>query len=223
MLDTLRLVEMQRPVELDPYVVEIECRAWPVSFRDVLIVLDRYGDTSDTNGMGWELAGVVSRDGSSVFEFQPGHRVCTGAIAGMQKFVQVLVDMVFKIPDSMSFARSVAALNPLMTAYHGLINIARLKKSDKVLIHAAAGSTGQMAVCVAQRVGAEVFATAGFDDKKQLLIDEFGIPASNIFYSRNISFQKGIMRETGGRGVDVVSIRCPVIAESIVGLHRPFW
>lgn len=204
MLDTLRLAEAQLPDKLDSEAIEIECRAWPVSFRDVMIALSRYGDASDTSGMGWELSGVVSRVGSKVSELQPGDRVCGAAIAGMQTVVQVPVDMVFKIPDDMSFARSVAALNPLMTAYHGLINLARLKRGDKVLIHAAAGSTGQMAVCVAQQIGAEIFATVGFDEKKQLLVDEFGIPASNIFYSRDTSFQKGIMRETGGRGVDVV-------------------
>lgn len=204
MLDTLRLAETQRPENLDPEAVEIACRAWPLSFRDVMIALDRYGDSSDTSGMGWEVSGVVSRVGSSVSEFQPGDRVCGATPSSMRTFVQVPVDMVFKIPDGISFARSVAALNPLLTAYHGLINLARLKKTDTILIHAAAGSTGQLAVCVAQRVGARIFATVGFNDKKQLLIDEFGIPAQNIFYSRDTSFQKGVMRETGGRGVDVV-------------------
>ncbi|KAG8416838.1 putative secondary metabolism biosynthetic enzyme [Metarhizium acridum] len=204
MLDTLRLAETQLPEHLDPETVEIECRAWPVSFRDVMIALDCYADTSDTGGMGWELSGVVSRVGSGVSKFQPGDRVCAATSPGMQTFVQVPVDMVFNIPDAMSFARSVAGLNPLMTAYHGLINLARLKKSDTILIHAAAGSTGQMAICVAQHGGARIFATVGFDEKKQLLMDEFGIPAEDIFYSRDTSFQRGIMRVTGGRGVDVV-------------------
>lgn len=177
--------------------VEVECRAWPVSFRDVLIALDRYGDQNDTSGMGWELAGVDSRVG-------PGDRVCTGEVAGMRSHVQVKETMVFKIPDGMSFARSVAALNPLMTAHHSLVNVVRLKRGETILIHAAAGSTGQMAVCIAQRIGAQVYARVGFDDKKKLLMEEFGIPESHIFYSRDTSFKLGILRETAGRGVDVV-------------------
>jgi acyl transferase domain-containing protein/NADPH:quinone reductase-like Zn-dependent oxidoreductase/ubiquinone/menaquinone biosynthesis C-methylase UbiE len=204
MLNTLRLVETETPVQMARQTVEIECRAWPVSFRDVLIALDRYGDQSDTSGMGWELAGVVSRVGPGVSEFKPGDRVCTGEVAGMRSHVQAKEDMVFKIPDGMSFARSVAALNPLMTAHHGLVNVARLKRGETILIHAAAGSTGQMAVCIAQRIGAQVYATVGFDDKKKLLMEEFGIPESNIFYSRDTSFKLGILRETAGRGVDVV-------------------
>ncbi|KAI1411054.1 KR domain-containing protein [Hypoxylon sp. FL1857] len=79
-----------------------------------------------------------------------------------------------------------------MTAYH------------KILIHSAAGSTGQMAVAIAQRLlGAEVFATVGFNDKKQLLMDRFGIPDDHIFYSRDTSFAHGISRMMDGRGVDV--------------------
>ncbi|GAM41182.1 hypothetical protein TCE0_041r14117 [Talaromyces pinophilus] len=204
MLNTLRLVETEVPVQMASQMVEIECRAWPVSFRDVLIALDRYGDQNDTSGMGWELAGVVSRVGPGVSEFKPGDRVCTGEVAGMRSHVQVKENMVFKIPDGMSFARSVAALNPLMTAHHSLVNVARLKRGETILIHAAAGSTGQMAVCIAQRIGAQVYATVGFDDKKKLLMEEFGIPESHIFYSRDTSFKLGILRETAGRGVDVV-------------------
>ncbi|KAI3323430.1 hypothetical protein HD806DRAFT_535255 [Xylariaceae sp. AK1471] len=52
-------------------------------------------------------------------------------------------------------------------------------------------------------IGAEIFATIGFDSKKQLLVEEHGIPPDHIFYSRNTSFVKGIRRLTNGYGVDV--------------------
>ena len=111
---------------------------------------------------------------------------------------------VFKLLDSVSFHDAVAALNPGMTAYHALVNIASLKKGEKILIHSASGSTGQMAVAIARRAGAEIFATVGFPEKKQLLMDKFGITADHIFYSRNTSFAQGVMRMTNGYGVDVV-------------------
>ncbi|KAF1974305.1 polyketide synthase PksD [Bimuria novae-zelandiae CBS 107.79] len=82
--------------------------------------------------------------------------------------------------------------------------IARLQKGEKVLIHSASGGTGQVALQIAQMVGAEVFATVGYDSKKQLLMDEYNIPADHIFYSRDTSFAQGIMRATDGYGVDVV-------------------
>lgn len=53
-------------------------------------------------------------------------------------------------------------------------------------------------------VGAEIFATVGLNTKEDFLINEFGIPAENIFYSRDTTFARGIMRVTKGYGVDVI-------------------
>jgi hypothetical protein len=47
---------------------------------------------------------------------------------------------------------------------------------------------GQMTLQNAHMVGAEVFATVGYDSKRKLLIDEYSIPADHIFYSRDSSF-----------------------------------
>ncbi|KAI2601880.1 KR domain-containing protein [Hypoxylon sp. NC1633] len=93
-----------------------------------------------------------------------------------------------------------------MTAYHGLITMARLQKGEKVLIHSAAGSTGQMAIWLAKMVDAEIFATVGYESKKQLLIDEFDIPADHIFYSRDTSFSQGLKRMTNGVNVVLNSL-----------------
>lgn len=49
-----------------------------------------------------------------------------------------------------------------------------------------------------------MFVTVGNEEKVQYLMDTFGIPRHRIFNSRNISFLSDLMRETEGRGVDVV-------------------
>ena len=46
--------------------------------------------------------------------------------------------------------------------------LAGLKRGERVLIHAAAGGVGLAAVQIAQRAGAEIFATAGSDEKRAL-------------------------------------------------------
>jgi NADPH:quinone reductase-like Zn-dependent oxidoreductase len=51
---------------------------------------------------------------------------------------------------------------------------------------------------------AEVYATVGSDEKVEYLIDSYHIPRNRIFNSRNQSFVDGVMRETGGRGVDLI-------------------
>lgn len=53
-------------------------------------------------------------------------------------------------------------------------------------------------------VGAEIYTTVGSEKKVQYLMDTFGIPRDRIFNSRNTSFLDDLLRETGGKGVDVV-------------------
>ncbi|MDX1402837.1 MAG: SDR family NAD(P)-dependent oxidoreductase, partial [Kiloniellales bacterium] len=66
-----------------------------------------------------------------------------------------------------------------------------------------AGGIGLAAIQYAQHVGAEIYATAGNDEKRELLA-LCGVPARRIFNSRSLDFAEAVMRETGGKGVDVV-------------------
>lgn len=52
-------------------------------------------------------------------------------------------------------------------------------------------------------VGAKIYATVGQQEKIEYLIKTFGIPREHIFGSRDSRFLPNLMRETGGRGVDV--------------------
>lgn len=154
--------------------------------------------------MGFECAGTVTRVGPACTSVQPGDRVVMGTFESMRSYPRAAVDAVLKVPDGLSVHEAVAAINPGMTAYHALLTVARLQRSERLLIHSAAGATGQFAISIAKMLGAEVFATIGRDENKQLLMDRFDIPGDHIFYSRNTSFAQGVKRVTGGYGVDVV-------------------
>ncbi|KAI0010005.1 hypothetical protein F4779DRAFT_331916 [Xylariaceae sp. FL0662B] len=202
-LDTLEFIEDGAyGKDLGPYEVEIEPRAWALNFRDVFVALGRLPE----DGLGYDCAGVVTRVGSScdTTMIQPGDRVCGGAIGCMRTYPRAPVSNFVKIHDTLSFEAAASSITPTITAYYSLIEVARLRKGEKILIHSAAGATGQMAVRIASMIGAEIFVTVGFDKKKQFLVDNFDIPADHIFYSRNTTFARGIMRVTKGHGVDVV-------------------
>nr|APX44009.1 polyketide synthase [Pestalotiopsis microspora] len=203
LLDSLRLEE--DPVcqdELRPDEVEVKAEAWVLNFRDVFIALGRLGSEK----LGFDLAGTVIRVGSGCEEsgLQPGDRVILGIPGCMRTHPRAPAAHVLKIPSALTPHQAASIMVPGVTAYQGLMNIARLQRGETILIHSAAGSTGQFAVGLARWLGAEVFATVGFDSKKQLLMDRWGIPEDHIFYSRDTSFAQGVMRMTHGRGVDVV-------------------
>lgn len=202
LLNTFRFIE--DPVfgsELDSDEIEIEAEAWPLSFHDVFVALGRLS----TDRLGVECAGVVTRTGANcVTDLRPGDRAVMVFLGCMRTHPRAKADLVVRVPESLTLHEAVASLNPGVTAYHSLINVARLQRGEKILIHSGAGSTGQMAIELAKELGAEIFTTVGYDDKKQLLMDRFGIPEDHIFYSRDTSFAKGIMRVTHGHGVDVI-------------------
>ncbi|KAI0437439.1 hypothetical protein F4803DRAFT_538775 [Xylaria telfairii] len=200
MLDSLRLVE---DIETCPSPgageAEVEIKAWGINFHDVFLALGRLEDES----LGFDCAGVVTRSGLGC-EFKPGDRVGLGVPDSMRTHITTASRNMFRIPGSVTFEEAASFGVPACTAYHCLIDVARLQRNEKVLIHSAAGSTGQMAIWIAKHCGAEIFATVGNEEKKRLLIDKFDIPPSHILYSRDVSFAHGIERLTRGKGVDVV-------------------
>ncbi|KAI1255544.1 hypothetical protein MGN70_003610 [Eutypa lata] len=200
MLDTLHFVkDAEHDSPLEPEEVEIETRAWGLNFRDVFVALGRL----EGSALGSDCAGIVTRKGSTCKAVNPSDRVLM-AVGSMRTYCKARELSLTKIPDHLSLKEAVSIITPGITAYYSLIYIARLRKGDKILIHSATGATGQMAIWVAKMVGAEIFATVGLDSKRQLLMDNFGLPYDHIFYSRNTTFAEGIMRVTKGYGVDVI-------------------
>lgn len=200
LLDSLRFKEdMSRSKPLAPHEVEIEVKFVGVNFMDCLTALGRVNQST----MGGECAGIVSRAGVNC-SFQPGDRVCAAVLDSFKTYVRTDARAVAKIPGNLTFAEASSILVIGITAQYSLIEFARLQKGETILIHSATGGTGQMAVQIAQLVGAEIYATVGSEEKKRHLMDIYGISEDHIFYSRNASFAQGIMRMTQGRGVDVV-------------------
>ncbi|KAK0625498.1 hypothetical protein B0T17DRAFT_591051 [Bombardia bombarda] len=180
-LNTLEFTEDSTSrADLGPYEVEIEARAWGLSFRGLFVSLSR------PDGDDFGVCGIRTTYGI------------------MRTYPRAPVTLVSKIPDTLSFEAAASILMPGITAYYSLIEVARLRRGDKILIHSASGSTGWMAIWIVEMIGVEMFVMVGFDDKKKLLMDNFGIPANHIFYSCNTTFAQGVMRATEGHGVDVL-------------------
>ena len=113
----------------------------------------------------------------------------------------VPAERVWKFPRNLSFAQAASIPLVFATAYHALYALARLRKGETILIHAAAGGVGLAAVQLAQRIGAVVLATAGSQEKRAYLRS---LGVALVMDSRTLDFADEILCYTGGRGVDVV-------------------
>nr|WP_238937227.1 zinc-binding dehydrogenase [Streptomyces clavuligerus] len=98
----------------------------------------------------------------------------------------------------MTYAETASLPVAYATAYDCLVRRARLRRGERVLINAATGGVGLAAVQVAQRLGAEIHATAGSPEKRAYLT---GLGIAKVMDSRTLDFQRETV-EAGG--VDVV-------------------
>lgn len=179
--------------------VEIETSAWGLNFRDVLNALDLY--PGNPGPLGGECSGCVTAVGEGVSHVCIGDRVMAVAGGSFASHVIARGDLVQAIPPGMSDEEAAGFPIPWLTAAFCLDHVAKLKGSERVLIHAAAGGVGLAAVRLAQRAGAEVFATAGAPWKHELLA---AAGVQHIYDSRTTAFADQILADTGGVGVDVV-------------------
>src|SRR5262249_33886871 len=109
--------------------------------------------------------------------------------------------LVFEIPASLSFAQASAIATAYATAQYALASLGRLRKGEKVLIHAATGGVGLAAISVARRQGAELYATAGSEEESAYLRKP---EVQLIVVSRWFDFAAGVLAATEGYGVDAV-------------------
>jgi acyl transferase domain-containing protein/acyl carrier protein len=187
-----------------PGEVEIEIAAAGLNFRDLMKVLGIYPlKEGEVTNFGDEFSGRISRVGRGVRALKAGDRGI-GLAPGGGAFGSHLVvpaERVWKFPKNLSFAQAASIPLVFATAYHALYTLARLRKGETVLIHAAAGGVGLAAVQLAQRIGAVVLATAGSEEKRAYLRS---LGVALVMDSRTLDFADEILRHTGGRGVDVV-------------------
>ncbi|KAK8257361.1 polyketide synthase [Phyllosticta capitalensis] len=201
-LDTLYFEDEEAwsPNPLGDSEIEIQVAATGMNFKDVVIAMGQLPNPY----LGVECSGTVTRVGHKVENLFVGDRVCAMSQGAYSTFTRCPSSSAARIPADMSF--EVAASIPVVynTAYYGLVDLGRLTRGERVLIHAAAGGVGQAAIQLAYMIGAEVFATVGSNEKKKLIMEKYGVPEDHIFYSRDTSFGKALREATNGEGVDVV-------------------
>jgi acyl transferase domain-containing protein/NADPH:quinone reductase-like Zn-dependent oxidoreductase/acyl carrier protein len=187
---------------LEPGQVRVAMHAAGLNFRDVLAALGLVPLRGEWESIGGEGAGVVVEVGSGVDDLAPGDRVMgmfNSAFAS-----QALTDRryVVSIPQGWSFAQAAAMPVAFLTAYYGLVDLARVKAGERVLVHAAAGGVGMAAVQIARWLGAEVLGTAS--PGKWNALKGLGLNDAQIASSRDLRFKESFLASTDGGGVDLV-------------------
>lgn len=133
-----------------------------------------YGRIKDESPLilGWDIAGIVEesksplfRSGDEVFGMVnfPGHG------KAYAEYVAAPADQLALKPENISFEEAAASTLVALTAWQALVHNANVRQGQKVLIHAASGGVGHIAVQIAKYLGAEVTGTSSLKNRDFVL------------------------------------------------------
>jgi NADPH:quinone reductase-like Zn-dependent oxidoreductase/SAM-dependent methyltransferase/acyl carrier protein len=200
-----------------PGEVQIRVRATGLNFRDVLDALGMY--PGDAGPLGVECSGQVLAVGEGVAAVAVGDDVVAVGSGSFGTFMTTRAALVAPKPASLSHSEAATLPIAFLTAHLGLRIHGRIQRGDRVLIHAATGGVGLATVQLARLDGAEIFATAGSERKREYLRS---IGIRHVMDSRSLAFADQIMEITGGEGVDIVlnSLAEEFVGKSMGALRR---
>jgi NADPH:quinone reductase-like Zn-dependent oxidoreductase len=176
--DVLELSEVDRP-DPGPGQVLVKLGASGVNPADVAVragsyqprdgqgvaSLDLRGFATPPFTTGWDIAGTVESCGSSVSAFRPGDEVLgmlafPALPAAHADYVTASINEIVRKPDVLTIEQAGALPMAGLTAWQALVGIANVTGGQRVLVHAAAGGVGHLAVQIAKARGAHVIGTA---------------------------------------------------------------
>ena len=170
-LDGLQLAELPDPGQPGPGQVRIRVAAAGLNFADLLVSAGKYQVKHTPPFVpGFELSGVVEAVGAGISaginHVKPGDRVM--AISESGAFAEIAVvegQAVYPAPKGLDLAECAGFPIAYGTSYLALVEQAKLRADEVLLVHGAAGGVGLTAVEIGKALGAKVIATAGGAEK----------------------------------------------------------
>lgn len=155
-----------------------------------------------------DVAGVVCAVGEGVTKFQVGDEVfgCAGGFKGMTggalaEFMLADANLLAHKPKNITMEEAAALPLVTLTAWEALFNRANLSAGEDILIHAATGGVGHVAIQLAKWAGAKVYTTASTKEKCEI---GARLGADVTINYREESVQDYIQKYTNGKGFDLV-------------------
>lgn len=203
--ETFELSEVPKPVPQAGQVL-VRVHATSINPLDYQVRRGDYRDYVPLPAItGHDVSGVIEAVGAGVRAFAPGDEVwyTPQIFDGTGSYAEYHVaneNIIGRKPGSLSHLEAASLSLVGGTAWEALVSRVALRVGESILIHGGAGGVGHVAIQVAKAIGAKVFTTVredNFDFARSLGADV-------VIDYRKEDYIDAIMRETDGRGVDVV-------------------
>lgn len=201
-VDDYKLIDAPVPTPRAGEVL-VKVHACGMGYVDALVALGGYQvkpQTPYTPGL--EIGGVVEAVGEGVSHIRAGDRVVANAFGGgLAEYAIAAVNMVWRIPASMSFAQAAGFRTNYLTALHGLKDRAALQPGERLLVLGAAGGVGLAAVQIGRLMGAHAIAAASSEEKRKFAIEHGAHQALDVTPE---DWRTRLKAACYGKGPDVV-------------------
>ena len=187
-----------------PGQIRVAVKAIGISYVDVLTAMGKYQVTPPLPFIpGSECAGIVEAVGEGVDRFDVGDAVMGSSFGGIFAEAATLRAASFNpVPACLSLEEAAVLPPSYLTSYHSLVDRARLRPGETLLVLGAAGATGIAAIQIGKYLGARVIASASSQEKRDLCL-AMGADAS--VDARSGTWREDVKAAVGGNGaVDVV-------------------
>ena len=201
--EVLRHADVERPSPGEGEVL-LEVRSAGVNYADTMRRRNQYLETQDLPFTpGSEVAGIVAEVGEGVQDVAAGDRVVTLlGTGGYAEYALAPARSLIPLPEGLDFDQAAAIPLQGLTAYHCIKTSGALQEGESVLVHAAAGGVGTLAVQMAKLLGAgTVIATASSADKLDLARS---LGAEVLIDYTEEDWPEKVREATEGKGADVI-------------------
>ncbi|MXX31157.1 MAG: NAD(P)H-quinone oxidoreductase, partial [Chloroflexi bacterium] len=200
--ESLRLDEVPDPQPADEEVL-LRVHATALNRADMM---QRMGSYPAQHGaseiLGLELAGEVIEAGSKVRNLSVGDRVygLSGG-GGYAEMATLHESLAMPIPDELTYHEAASIPEVFFTANTAVRTLGETLPGERILIHAGGSGVGIAAIQIARLIGAEVWITAGSEEKCERARE---LGADLTINYREQDFAEVVAERTGGQGVDVI-------------------
>lgn len=199
--EVLRFEDVERP-RMAPNRVLVRIHVIGVNFADTLLRRGAYlSQPKLPETPGFEAAGVIVGVGEDVDSKLIGQRVVVLGEHCYAEYVVASPSQLMMLPEDVSFEQGAAFPVQALTAYHMLYTADRITPGRTVLVHAAAGGVGLLAVQMAKLGGARVYGTTSSVEKAKYVQDA---GADEVILYTQTDFAERVAELTERRGVDLV-------------------
>jgi putative PIG3 family NAD(P)H quinone oxidoreductase len=199
--EVLRIGEMPTPLPREHEVL-IKVHAAGINRPDILQREGKYPPPPGASPvMGLEVSGEIVALGTGA-TLKLGDRVCALAPGGgYAEYCRVPQGHCLPVPQGLSMPEAGGISETFFTVWANVFQIGRLQAGEQFLVHGGAGGIGTTAIQLAHARGAEVFTTAGSDEKCAVCRS---LGAAHAFNYHTQDFTAEIARITAARGVDLI-------------------